>query len=1087
MKGSHLGKNYSKKAPMVKSKETAEEYSKPDQKEKVSPSEFMRELRPEYYSDTEDRIAYLLDVPTFEYHLDSITSHNQSYDFEIFCRKLCERTICPNLRAHTGPDGGGDSKVDTETYPVAEEIAALFYIGEPKAAQERWAFAFSAKEDWKTKVKDDVKKIAETDRNYKKIFFITSRFAKDKDRANMEDALTKEYGITVTIHDRSWIVKEIIENDRKDIAYNYLKIGEAKDDPHRLGPSDYSRAQQLTEIEKSIDDPEAFKGMELQRVTEALIAAKLSRNMERPRHETDGRFARAVRLAEADGMFRQVLEAKYEHIWTSFWWFDDFQFLKESYEALETLALKSNHAVNLEFLCNLFQLFFNSVIHDHMTRVEAQLDVRTARIKEALGKIAADKDRPNNALEAQTSLLIIRMNQAMLDKKYDDFTGIWNDFSTVLEKASGLGEFKADRLVQMVEIAGNIAGNDPAYNDLVEKTAEFISNRKSEAEGALILLKRAQKLDFDNKFEMIRLLGKSAIGLTKKEYAEYLIEALQLLMLAYRSAGLLWAARASCAFLAASLVMEGEEDSQLPVSFVPTMKIWAWIALELRHIPDFLFAIQLLNGALATLPLSDESKGKVIEDIRELDMALGSLFLKLDETNLRELENLPDILDALGLYMARSSLLYTLGHADVLRTDGSLPESESDEDVNRMFSILVSQPVAQNSHNPLVMNTEGPQTLSTTILGMAIEIDIEGSTQSIIIAETVLGSLEAYFATAIEQRVVPHTEKLHLDVVESTETSKPSFEINTMDMTGTITWPTGLSPSNFENQGEIHKFWAEVSGHVLVTCCIIEDPEELLKKLYADEAVQHRMTMVALASTSYHRVASRSISRISDWQDAIQQSYELRSERPSLTLISLTEEEEDAESQSDRPPMPKDHRAYNVRSVIDIHAWDQAQWRGTAYAQSSPSQPPCMAFLFENEEGGRKIFERWRERFGTEDENEEISLSIIRRLPEQNEHHYCVLITSKLPETDDFKSNQVVTMASRSMVMEPDNDVNLERFLESYGKSGAYFILPAFWGSSGTPEVAFDLAILKRNLTVKLAANVGEHDPESIALRIRFD
>lgn len=1054
--------------------------------EKISPSQFMRRLRPEYYSDTEDRIAYFLDTPILEYHLDSITSRNQTHDFEIFCRKLCERTVCPNLRAHTGPDGGGDSKADTETYPVAEEVAALFYVGELKSAQERWAFAFSAEKKWSVKVRNDVKGIVETERDYKRIIFVTSRFARDKDRARIEDELSEQYGIPVTIHDRSWIVKEIIENDRKDIAYNYLKVGEAKDDPLRLGPTDYSRAQQLTEIEQAIDDPDAFAGMEQQRVTEALLAAKLSRNMERPRHETDGRFLRAIRLAEADGTYRQKLEAKYEHIWTAFWWFDDFQFLKDSYETFETLALKSDHALNLEFLSNLLQLFVNSVIHDHMSRDECRLEERTGRLKDALEKIATDKDRPNNALEAQTSLLIIRMNQAMLDNKREELAIVWSDFSATLEKASGLGEYKADRLVQMVEVAGNVAGNDPAYNDLVEKTAEFVSKRKSEAEGALILLKRAQKLDFDNNFEMIRLLGKAAIGLTKKEYTDHLIEALQLLMLAYRSAGLLWAARASCAFLAASLIMEGEEDSELPVSFVPTMKIWAWIALELCHIPDFLFAIQLLNGALATLPLADDSKEKVSEDLRELDMALGSLFLNLAEPDLRNLENLPDILDVLGLFMARSALLYTLGHADVLRADGSLPEDESDEDANRIFSMLASQPVAQNLRASLVLNTEEPQTLNTTILGMTVEIHIEGSIQSVLIAETVLGSLEAFFATAIELRIVPHTEKLRLNVMESAKACEPSFDMSAMDITGTITWPINLSPSSFENQNEIHKFWAEVSGHVLATCCIIEDAEKFLKKLYTDEAGQHRMTMVALSSTSYHRIATRSISRITDWQDAIQKSYELHSERPALNLVPVTEEDNDkTESQSDRPPMPKDHRAYSVRSVIDIHAWNQAQWRGTAYVQFSPFQPPCIAFIFENEEGGRKIFERWFERFGTQDKNEEISLSIIQRLPKQNEHHYCVLITSKLPETSSFKSNQVMTMASRSLTMTPDNGTNLERFLKSYRHFGAFYILPALLGDSGVPELLFDLAILKHNLTVKLAANVGEHDLESMALRIR--
>ena len=51
-------------------------------------------------------------------------------------------------------------------------------------------------------------------------------------------------------------------------------------------------------------------------MSEALIAAKLSRSLERPRHETDGRFARGVALAARHGTRRQQFEARYEVIWT---------------------------------------------------------------------------------------------------------------------------------------------------------------------------------------------------------------------------------------------------------------------------------------------------------------------------------------------------------------------------------------------------------------------------------------------------------------------------------------------------------------------------------------------------------------------------------------------------------------------------------------------------------------------------------------------------------------------------------------------------------------------------------------------------
>jgi len=631
----------------------------------------MRELRPEYYSDTEDRVAYVLDAPVFEHHLETITQHNQTHDFELFCRKLCERTICPNLRPQTGPEGGGDGKVDSETYPVSEEIAALRYVGEANGGKERWAFAFSANKGWADKARADVKGIVETGRKYDRIICVTSRAARSKDRLRVEKELSEQYSIPVVIHDRSWITKEIIENDRKDLAFNYLKVGEAKNDPLRLGPNDYSRTQQIAEIEKGIEDPEAFKGMAGQRVTEALIVAKLSRNLQ------------------------------------------------------------------------------------------------------------------------------------------------------------------------------------------------------------------------------------------------------------------------------------------------------------------------------------------------------GSISL----------------------------------------------------------------------------NAEGPQVLTTTILGMTIEVKFEGSIQSILVAEAVLSSLEAFFATALEQQISPHTEKLCINLVERDDVSEPAFEIRALDMIGTLTWPTSLSPTSYGQQGDIQKFLMAVSGDVLAKTCLLGNVDTVLQRLFVDEAVQNRMMMVGVAANSYHRVASRYISRMSDWQDAVKNSYPLRTPRPKLTLTELEGKDSTGPdgkgNRSDEPPKVKDHRELSIRSVIDVHAWDQAGWKGTAYAQFRPSEPPCIAFLFENEEGARKIFERWKERFGAIDENEEIYLSIIRQLSQENKHHYCFLITSKPSALTTLGANQKLTMTTRSMVMAPSSDVNLEQFLASYHRSGKFYLMPAVLGRQNNPKFLHDLAILKQDISIKLAEDVGKHEIESVALRIK--
>jgi hypothetical protein len=231
--------------------------------------------------------------------------------------------------------------------------------------------------------------------------------------------------------------------------------------------------------------------------------------------------------------------------------------------------------------------------------------------------------------------------------------------------------------------------------------------------------------------------------------------------------GLPWAARASCLFAAATIVIEGEEDDHVPVSFIPTLKIWAWLTLELRHLPDLLFAIQLLNGALMGLPLTEDSKEKVREDIRELELALGGVFLNLTDADLRPLANVADVLEPLGLFTARAALLYTLGYAEKLREDGSLPKEETDEAVNRMFAVLASQPVARKARGAMILDGLGGQCLTTTVLGLTVAIRFDGALRFVLLAEAVLGSLDAFFATTLEQQVIPHTEKFFIDLVES--------------------------------------------------------------------------------------------------------------------------------------------------------------------------------------------------------------------------------------------------------------------------------------------------------------------------------
>lgn len=191
---------------------------------------------------------------------------------------LAEKELCPNLIPQTGPTGGGDSKVDTETYPVSPAIATLWYEGNPVSADQRWGFAVSAKADWKPKVRSDVAKIVATGRPYTLIYFISNQAIRDKNRAETEDVLTAEHGVQVRILDRSWIVEKVVRHRRWDIVAETLQFELTRKVVSTPGPLDAGRLRDLEALDRKI---EAASGsaVTLEVVEESLQPALLARGL----------------------------------------------------------------------------------------------------------------------------------------------------------------------------------------------------------------------------------------------------------------------------------------------------------------------------------------------------------------------------------------------------------------------------------------------------------------------------------------------------------------------------------------------------------------------------------------------------------------------------------------------------------------------------------------------------------------------------------------------------------------------------------------------------------------------------------------
>jgi hypothetical protein len=72
--------------------------------------------------------------------------------------------------------------------------------------------------DWQAKVRSDVAKIAGTDRDYRKAFFVSNQYIPDKQRSALEDELTNEFGIDVRTLDRNWILDRVFSNHREHLV-----------------------------------------------------------------------------------------------------------------------------------------------------------------------------------------------------------------------------------------------------------------------------------------------------------------------------------------------------------------------------------------------------------------------------------------------------------------------------------------------------------------------------------------------------------------------------------------------------------------------------------------------------------------------------------------------------------------------------------------------------------------------------------------------------------------------------------------------------------------------------------------------------
>jgi hypothetical protein len=195
-----------------------------------------------------------------------------------------------------------------------------------------------------------------------------------------------------------------------------------------------------------------------------------------------------------------------------------------------------------------------------------------------------------------------------------------------------------------------------------------------------------------------------------------------------------------------------------------------------------------------------------------------------------------------------------------------------------------------------------------------------------------------------------------------------------------------------------------------------------------------------------------------------------------------------------RRSLPKKEVKTNVAMFlsmpIDIDLWNAAKWRATFFL-IVPGKIPILGLAFKKGSQAKQIFEDWHERYGENDEFEEVRISIIEGDIKGEEPGYSVHIgpdpenTIKRYKKFGFKvdSDLLMCVSRINRMNPPAESRNLEMFKQSYRKHKSYLLIPGVISDDNKQLKPFiELSIHKNTVHFRDVGDIGTNDIDSVVL-----
>lgn len=1053
----------------------------PAQPSRLRPRDFLRKRRPSYFSDTPPGSKPRLDRAILEYHLSTLTSRSNETAFERFARQLCERVVCPNLLPHTGPTGGGDSKVDTETFPVSPELALAWYVGDPtRAASERWAFAFSAKADWRPKLKADIAKIAATGRDYAKAFFVSSQFIPDRQRADAEDELRKRHGVDVRVLDRAWILDQVFDGHYEDLAIEALGLQVEVTEAPRPGPLDAARKHRLTQLEERIRGAVQASEVGPAVVDEALESAVLARELELGRDEVEGRLDRAARLAARFGFSSQRAVVAYERAWTAYWWFEDGPTFATHVEDFENEVEGTAGIPALRRLVALYYCAYAGIAESWTPQPDWVAE-RRRRVEGELARVASMEAAPSAALTAR--LLSLTLSALHDPANADEPLA---EMADVVGRAQGLVGFAFGEFAMELSELGSVVDASDAFDRLHAILIEEVQRRAGDvAAGELHTDRAVQLYEAERYAEAIIAAGKALPLLFAHEARWSLLRALDLIADSYVQMGLPWAARGSW-LTAASIVGADLEESgaELP-RLASVLDRLRGVELFLGRLPQSL-SVHRIYRAVESALLVDQAELRPAFELADLayDAVLGQSLLRLPADTLQLLSLAPDLLERLGLPIAQGALLFTLGYPEELTDLG-----EPDQVAEKVQELRRAGSGAQIHAEQLT--STGTLALESRVLGVRLQADHDRGSPATEIAESCIAAIEGLMAAAAGLGVVGMVPDFRL-VVRRGHFSPWPFRIaqpSVIDAPALeIAYPTfDATALTGDQQMDLRRALRDVMARVMARAFYLGDPEKLLSQVLGEEGgLDRALNFTGSFVTAGNITGKTNELGIAALLEGTERDFPLREAR-------LEWPDEASPTVSPKPgPSPTDdfppdlrrirHDEMAVVSIIDVPLWDAAKWMGVGYAVYR-DQPPMMILLFTNPDAARTIGHRWLKELGSSDEAKRLQISIVTGVVSSEPYTYRVLVGPHVDRSVDDRRKVVFTTVRRHE-MNPSSDENLRAFIGAYRSHNQFELaigaLPL--GSTDLSRATLFVRIRLSTIAIRQATDVKERDFEYVAV-----